>query len=506
MTVKAIQETCSVCGHGRFYHEKGIFDCVVGGVSDAAGGHSFAGTQRALWSSFVPFEIPVPLVYVPIENDVLDSGGFSADGTVTNNELYADDFAGVANGAFDFDDTSYVTLTDADEQTIPFDYNTPFSFQFWAKVDVTVTSGFPIIISAGTSTGWQVFWNKSSTLMAFKILSTGSVHNWSVSTVTTEFPAGVWSHFLCTYNGKANRTGMKVYQDGILKITGTDDPSDGDSFTQNQPITLGAFSGGANDWKGQASEFAIWDTELSADQVAFLYNSASGRRLGFNLRNGLLLKADFNGNTTDDATTPNTLTVTGTEQYTTGLAGDDGIGVQAFDFDGATYLKSDNEANFDITATTKMTMSVWFKTTTTGVFQWLAGKNDSLSGATNGYATYVSSGSPFLKLMEDSGNTLQQESSQNDRDDGEWHHQIAMWRGTALESGITIVSDGVIDNSISGTAVLDALTNAHLFSIGAQEDGGTPWTGQMQQVCFWNRNLSDAEITFLYNGGKPLGF
>ena len=123
--VQAINELCSTCGHSRFYHEKGVHDCLVEGLNDDPSGHTFTGTKVALWSFFIPTTIPVPILYIPVEGDVLDNGGFGSDGTWTGTETYVDGHNGDTNGAMDLSGVDFVTLTNEAKYDIKL--NDPFT-------------------------------------------------------------------------------------------------------------------------------------------------------------------------------------------------------------------------------------------------------------------------------------------------------------------------------------------------------------------------------------------
>jgi hypothetical protein len=92
-----------------------------------------------------------------------------------------------------------------------------------------------------------------------------------------------------------------------------------------------------------------------------------------------------------------------------------------------------------------------------------------------------------------------------DVSDGNWHHFVAISDASGLRFGTALYIDGVQDGTIAGNAALVA--NGSRMSIGDNPGAtGRYWNGQVDDLAIWNRVLSEAEITALYNtgAGKPL--
>ncbi len=493
------QAMCSVCGHLNRHHEKTSADgtenrCVVEGLNDAA--HLFASSTTTLWSSFIPFKIPEPILYIPTKEDVLDIGGFSSNGTWTGTETYEDDHAGVANGAMTLDGASRVNC--ANESKYDFEGTDKFTICCWVNATSTGDMIFGKRLSTGlANTGWSLQVSGASQLLAE--ISDGT--NESVVLSAELLSVGI-HHIVMTYSGNQNESGIKLYYDGILTKTGADD--DMPLTIQNDlTVSIGAGNGGAAVMTGSVSEATIWDRELTAAQIAFLYNSGTGRTLGFNLRNGLVLFNKFNGNLTDE-TGDNVVTVTaGTEQYAVGRPTQNDNNAQAFDFDNLTRLNSDNEGTFDFVETDPFTISAWVKTSTTGSDQIVVAKTDGLANTDNGWALYIQAGDQMrMKIMDGSGNALQVLGT-TPISDGEWHHVVGVYSGSALESGLSVWIDGVETTNASATAITATMVNNFDVTIGAESDTGASITGQIQHAAIWNRKLSAGEITHLFNNGTP---
>ena len=96
-----------------------------------------------------------------------------------------------------------------------------------------------------------------------------------VMTDSAELTVDTWHHVVCTYSGANTR--MRVYVDGTLKditLTGTV-PSSINQGTAK--LSLGANLAGSigarQYWDGYMDEFSLWNVELTANQISYLYGN-----------------------------------------------------------------------------------------------------------------------------------------------------------------------------------------------------------------------------------------
>jgi len=96
-----------------------------------------------------------------------------------------------------------------------------------------------------------------------------------------------WHHLIVTYNGNAALSGIKMYLDGsALSLSQvTDTLETDDDILTSTDLIFGAFinntSTNSTLWHfdGHMDEIAIWDKEISSDEVTDLYNSGAGNDL-----------------------------------------------------------------------------------------------------------------------------------------------------------------------------------------------------------------------------------
>lgn len=90
---------------------------------------------------------------------------------------------------------------------------------------------------------------------------------------------------------------------------------------------------------------------------------------------------------------------------------------------------------------------------------------------------------------------------------GQWYHVVISAHG----SNKTLYVDGVFEFEYANSGTWDLqcyMENAanRAFSLGAEEDFGNDWHGYLDEFGIWNRTLTQAEITQLYNGGAGIQY
>jgi hypothetical protein len=97
-----------------------------------------------------------------------------------------------------------------------------------------------------------------------------------IETNSDVMTAGTWHHIVATYSGGDTR--MRLYVDGSLAATTLTNGPVPSAMAQNSIIlSLGMnLDGGASShrsWDGALDEFSLWNVELTADQVSYIYGN-----------------------------------------------------------------------------------------------------------------------------------------------------------------------------------------------------------------------------------------
>ena len=154
-----------------------------------------------------------------------------------------------------------------------FERTDAFSGSCWVFNEGASVNQYIIAKRNASRKGYVLYFNSSGALVCIIGPGPGS----DVSQVVAAAPStNTWNHLAFTYDGSSTRAGMKLYVNGALQsltyygqstITGTiKDP--------NTPFQISGEDGSTgNVLKGKIDEVAMFNSELSAPQVASIYNN-----------------------------------------------------------------------------------------------------------------------------------------------------------------------------------------------------------------------------------------
>lgn len=323
-----------------------------------------------------------------------------------------------------------------------------------------------------------------------------------------------WYHVALT-----NQSGFgKMYLNGVLVASGS-------LGTQNsgQPLRLGT-SGSCVGLSGIYDDFQFYNRALSQNEINMEYNSQSAGTCALTCGDGLVTgteqcddgnsvngdgctsmctaevctdsnpdishkwKAENNGN--DVRTTAPLVTDAGTISYVAGKVG------QAFSFNGSTRLGTGSPVSSPaaLVGNVPYSFTGWIKTTTGG---WILSQR-STSGFSGEYYIYVNPEgtlgfAAYAGNGDASGFGANFSSNSTVLTDGQWH-QFAITKGTAIP--VSMYIDGVLDKT-SGTKNI-AFSNLGVYLGGNQRENNGFFTGQMDEITIWNRQLTAGEVESLY--------
>jgi hypothetical protein len=184
--------------------------------------------------------------------------------------------------------TSKVTVPTA--SNINFTGTTPFSVALWVNAGAFVSNGFQSIIgninSAGL-TGWEISLPTTATpppatntVYQVVLGNTFPTNIVQVTSPVGSAVAGVAQHFVLTYTGNQNASGMIVYINGSPVTLSIVNNNLTLSTVSPANITLGNSSRAApNPYLGWLDDVRIYNRVLSAGEVTSIYNAGlAGKR------------------------------------------------------------------------------------------------------------------------------------------------------------------------------------------------------------------------------------
>ena len=206
--------------------------------------------------------------------NVLDSVG-GVNGTVTGTTAFGTVVGEITS--FDFDGSSYITL---DDEPFDFERTDAFSVSFWIKITSTGTYYVLAKQNSGSgNNGWAILFHSSGASGVLRMelsdaATGGNVHQLG-TTAGTITDNSTWKYYTMTYDGSSNISGMKIYVDGALQVTGTDNAI-ANSILLDTDLVIGASSNGVLDFNGELGDLQIWHRVLTAGEVSLLYNEGVG--------------------------------------------------------------------------------------------------------------------------------------------------------------------------------------------------------------------------------------
>lgn len=231
---------------------------LTGGTFSAGSGLVFVDSGTNTGSSTGEIDLSASTVAsYTITYDTTSSGSSVCPNTSTQTVEIA--VAGIANNySMDFDGSNdYINVGNDSSLAISGD----FTISLW--VNQTTTTAFSYLLDkggAGSSINYRGGINSSNQvyfqISGNSLTSTGTITN------------GTWSHIVLVKSG----TSMNIYIDNTAETPAT---APATAYTGTENLEIGRQTGGANYLNGKLDEVAIWNTALTATQVAEIYNATS---------------------------------------------------------------------------------------------------------------------------------------------------------------------------------------------------------------------------------------
>jgi len=170
-------------------------------------------------------------------------------------------------------------------------------------------------------------------------------------------------------------------------------------------------------------------------------------------------------------------------------------------FDGIDdFISFGDVTAFSFAETDAFSLSTWAKSTVSG--GKFIEKKDG-----HGYKWEGTGAGDFKLELKDSANDqikVKATVKPPELEDGDWHYYTVTYDGSNLAAGITMYIDG---SSIALTVERDEglidMANTGSFNIGADSNGNGNFEGNLDEVSVWDKELSAAEVTEIYNSGDP---
>ncbi len=421
---------------------------------------------------------------------------------------------GFTNGevgeAFNLNGVNNFVLVNPATRNLDVGQGSGFTFEGWIK-PTTVTKQQLIAEYErvlGTANGGDVgidFVIQPSTILYANLVDTNQTDHEIYSPANRLVP-GVWQHVALTYD--------KVSGNASLYINGTiATQTNLGSFTPQTSYTnlllgarttYGSVSSPNTAFSGGMDEMSIYSRALSPAEIAAIYSAGSEGKCAPATTTctpppaGLVNWWPAEGNVNDIVGGNNGIPV-GNLGYTNGEVG------QAFVFDNSTsYIPFPAASNLDLGASgSGFTIECWVKPNAFNVavsgpiVEW-----DSPSSA----ALELWSGPTlFANLVDTSGNTHVIQSTNGIFTTNGWQH-VALTYDKSSGTAILYYNGSVAESNNFGSITPQTSYPAYHLNIGRRTAAttglGDTYGGLLDELSFYNRALSAAEIAAIYNAGS----
>jgi len=390
---------------------------------------------------------------------------------------------------------------------INFEYTDAFTYSFWVNPDAV--SGVKYLFSKYDSgRGVLMYFNSSGgatpAAILFNLYNTNSGSTATRKRITTTtgniLTKGVWSNIVITYDGSGLGSGIKLYKNGVSQtVTVTQDNLQNSTIANTEDAYLSSYNGASSFFVGNQDEFAIYNTELSAADALAIYGAGQPTDL-----TSLSPIAWYRMGDNGSWKSPQWLIPSNENK--------DKVSNYSFQLDGIDdYIDCGDSNDFsfgDGLTDTPFSVSAWINIKSFGTNNVVFSKDSGLPNRE--YAIGFFSGFKNLRfyIKDNGGNNQQSIDSTTLFAINTWYNITCTYDGSGgsnAADGMNIYVNSVLEtptNVIKGTYTAMSNTTAPV-NIGRYGAAASPLNAKVDEVSLYDSELSQIDVTDIYNGGTP---
>lgn len=435
-----------------------------------------------------------------------DSSPNNNDGSISGSAWKTSELCMSGNCLYYDGSDDVVTVTNADSIDLDRHLAGALTFSAWIRPN-----------GAGEGTGGQIFFKGTNTWLRVDTLSSGKLDiQASLDLGTTDATLNVsavvndnqWNHVAMSYTDDGDDE-ITLWVNGRSVGSSTDGVGAPASDANN--LLIGGTT--TNNFKGFIDDLKVYKTEKSADQIKAIAqklagSEGSGAVFGLSdtsiLSNGLVGYWRMDESSwTNDCSTDSAMDSSGNGSNGDSCpasTGPTGGGTGKFgnggNFDGISdYIKVSDNDNLDL-LTRGITVSAWVNVSASDA----KGDMITIKGGGNptsiGYLFGIKPSDNEVRLMISDGSSyIVNTNSTAVVADNTWKHVAFTWDPKV---GAKIFINGTLDTEVSASSSVDINNGGALF-IGGYSSTDYTLIGSMDDVRIYNRALTPAEVSQLYN-------
>jgi hypothetical protein len=195
------------------------------------------------------------------------------------------------------------------------------------------------------------------------------------------------------------------------------------------------------------------------------------------------------------------------------IADTDAGGVRALAFDGSNDYVTIPHASVLNPGSSAFSISCWIKPPNSNQYGPILQKRNADGGigqlyalavATSGFDATVGKKISF-SLLWNSTSVVRSSHTTADVADGNWHHVVAVWNGSAIKIYVDGVDRALTSEASTGTISV-GMSPSGALRLGANVPGGFHYTGRQDDLrLFFGYQLDADDIAYLYSSGSGRG-
>jgi len=155
------------------------------------------------------------------------------------------------------------------DTTIDFENNVAFTASMWVKTTDAVWTAMEKTV---TNRGYQI--NRSGQRLVYELRASGTGDRIRVreNADNSVLVDGSWHHIAVTYDGSITAAGVTLYIDAVAQAVNIQNDTLVGTTLNAGDLTLGASTGGGDEFAGNMDEPSIWRRELTSIEITAIYN------------------------------------------------------------------------------------------------------------------------------------------------------------------------------------------------------------------------------------------
>ena len=380
-----------------------------------------------------------------------------------------------------------------------------YSISCWFKTTSTATQ---MMIAKQTNAspynGYNLYMSANRFKFSLGTLTTSSYINGQTG-LNGSITDGNWHHVCLTYDGSQDISGFNLYYDGVNTTIFSIANNTPASVSNTTDFNISGRGSGALLFNGNIDEVSYFDSVLSASDVSTIFgiglpNDISGLNPVGWWRCG---DGDTAPTLTDNGSGGNNGTMTNFSTFSTDVPK---FNTKSIALDGVDdYINVADNSNLSFgngTTDSPFSISGWIKMDDISGFRLL----NKYVGSTYEYSFGTGAAGNLQLYLLDSSSQYRARLQSTFLNTGQWYHIASTYDGRGginAQDGIKIYVDGVrVDDTSVSVGSYIAMTNTTVpVYIGKLNTSYTD--GNIDEVAIFNSELSQSDITSIYNGGTP---